>query len=205
MMMTNKGVNTIYEKVQEIFTALDFSSNRFAGDIPESIGNIKVLHLLNLSNNILIGHIPPTLGNLADLESLDLSQNKLVGEIPQQLTQLTFLESFNVSYNDLVGPIPQGKQFNTFQNSSFEGNSKLCGNPLPKKCKFYEALPPLPSTSKKSQDSGSPLQFGWRIVTIGYGCGLLVGVTIGHIVIARNHDWLMKTFRVRQRVPGRKV
>ncbi|KAM3730466.1 hypothetical protein ACB098_12G089900 [Castanea mollissima] len=178
MMMTNKGVDTIYEKVQEIFTALDFSSNRFAGDIPKSIGNIKVLRLLNLSNNILTGHIPPTLGNLAELESLDLSQNKLVGEIPKQLTQLTFLESFNVSHNDLVGLIPQGTQFNTFQNNSFEGNSKLCGNPLSKKCK---------------------------IVMIGYGCGLLVGVAIGHIVIARNHDWLMKTFGVRQPVPGRKV
>ncbi|KAL4595647.1 hypothetical protein ACB092_12G106900 [Castanea dentata] len=205
MMMTNKGVDTIYEKVQEIFTALDFSSNRFEGDIPKSIGNIKVLRLLNLSNNILTGHIPPILGNLAELESLDLSQNKLVGEIPQQLTQLTFLESFNVSHNDLVGLIPQGKQFNTFQNSSFEGNSKLCGNPLSKKCKYIEALPPSSSTSKKSQDSGSPLQFGWRIVMIGYGCGLIVGVTIGHIVIERKHDWLMKTFGVRQLVPGRKV
>ncbi|KAM3682667.1 hypothetical protein ACJW31_12G089700 [Castanea mollissima] len=205
MMMTNKGVDTIYEKVQEIFTALDFSSNRFAGDIPESIGNIKVLHLLNLSNNMLTGCIPPTLGNLAELESLDLSQNKLIGEIPQQLTQLTFLESFNFSHNDLVGLIPQGKQFDTFQKSSFEGNLKLCGNPLSKKCKYYEVLPPSPSTSKNSHDSGSPLQFGWRIVMIGYGFALLVGVIIGHIVISRNHDWLMKTFGVRQPVPGRKV
>ena len=83
MMMTNKGVDTIYEEVQEIYMALDFSSNRFVGAIPESIGNIKVLHLLNLSNNILTGHIPLTLGNLVKLESLDLSQNKLVDEILQ--------------------------------------------------------------------------------------------------------------------------
>ena len=161
--------------------------------------------MLNLSNSILTTSIPPTLGNLAELESLDLSQNKLVDEIPQQLTQLTFLESFNVSHNNLMGLVLEGKQFNTFQNSSFEGNSKLCGNPLSKKCKYYEFLPPLPSTSKKSHDSGSLLQFGWRSVMIGYGFGLLVGVTIGHIVIARNHDWLMKTFGVRQLVPGRKV
>ena len=99
MMMTNKGVDTIYEKVQEIFTALDFSSNRFAGAIPESTGNIKVLRLLNLSNNILTGHIPPTLGNLAKLESLDLSQNKLIGEISQQLTQLTFLGVYHKENN----------------------------------------------------------------------------------------------------------
>ena len=183
MMMTNKGVDT-----------------KSIGNIPESIGNIKALHLFNLSNNILTGHIPPTLGNLTELESLDISQNKLVGEIPQQLTQLTSLEFFNVSHNDLVGLIPQGKQFNTFQNNSFEGNSKLCGNPLSKKCKYYKSLPHLPSTSEKSQGSGSPLQIGWRIVMIGYGCGLIVRVTVGNIVMARNHVWLMKTFRVKQLV-----
>ena len=119
-MVTNKGVDMIYEKVLEIFTALDFSSNRFIGDISKSIGNLKGLHLLNLSNNIFIGCIPPTLGDLAVLESLDLSQNKLSREIPQQLTQLTSLEFFSISHNHLVGPIPQGKQFNTFENNSFE-------------------------------------------------------------------------------------
>ena len=71
----------IYEKVLEIFTALDFSCNRFVGDISKSIGNLNGLHLLNLSNNILTGCIPPMLGDLTVLESLDLSQNKLSREI----------------------------------------------------------------------------------------------------------------------------
>uniref|UniRef100_A0A2N9FQV4 Leucine-rich repeat-containing N-terminal plant-type domain-containing protein n=1 Tax=Fagus sylvatica TaxID=28930 RepID=A0A2N9FQV4_FAGSY len=170
----------------------------FSGDISESIGNLIGIRLLNLSNNILTGCIPPCLGKLAKLESLDLSQNKLLGEIPQQLTQLTFLESFNVSHNNLVGPIPHGKQFDTFQSSSFEGNSGLCGNPLTKKCENTDALLSPPPSS--SQDLCSPLQFGWKIVVIGYGFGLVVGGTIGHIVTARNHDWLMKTFRMRQLV-----
>jgi Leucine-rich repeat (LRR) protein len=198
MIMTNKGVDTVYSKVQEFFTAVDFSSNQFAGDISESIGNLIGIRLLNLSNNILTGCIPPCLGKLAKLESLDLSQNKLLGEIPQQLTQLTFLESFNVSHNNLVGPIPHGKQFDTFQSSSFEGNSGLCGSPLTKKCENTDALLSPPPSS--SQDLCSPLQFGWKIVVIGYGFGLVVGGTIGHIVTARNHDWLMKTFRMRQLV-----
>ncbi|KAK7854309.1 receptor like protein 27 [Quercus suber] len=156
MIMTNKGVVTDYKKVQELFTALDFSSNRFTGDIPESIGNLnlKGLRLLNFSNNFLTGHIPQSLGNLVDLESLDLSQNKLFGEIPQQLTQLTFLEYFNVSHNYLVGPIPQGKQFNTFPSNSFEGNPGLCGSPLTKKCKNSEVSLPSPSTPEESQDLG---------------------------------------------------
>jgi hypothetical protein len=109
MMMTNKGNNLFYEKVQELFTAIDFSSNRFVDEIPVSIGNLKGALLLNLSNNHLIGGIPSSLGNLVELEALDLSQNKLSGKIPPELAQLTFLEFFNVSQNNLMGPIPQGK------------------------------------------------------------------------------------------------
>jgi hypothetical protein len=83
MIMTNKGNIMFYEKVQELFTAIDFSNNKFVGEIPKSIGNLKGVQLLNLSNNYLTGHIPSSLGNLTELETLDLSQNKLSGEIPQ--------------------------------------------------------------------------------------------------------------------------
>jgi Leucine-rich repeat (LRR) protein len=189
MTLTNKGNIMFYEKVQELFTAIDFSNNRFVGEIPKSIGNLKGAQLLNLSNNYLTGHIPSSLGNLIELETLDLSQNKLSGEIPQQLTQLTFLAVFNVSHNNLTGPIPQGKQFDTFENNSFKDNPGLCGKPLTKKCEH--------SIFEPSQDSGSPFEFGWKIVVIGYGYGFVVGVIIGPIVIARKHDWLMKTFRIR--------
>ncbi|XP_042973975.1 receptor-like protein 7 [Carya illinoinensis] len=96
MTMTNKGIAIFYKKVQELLKAIDISSNRFGGEIPESIGNLRGLHLLNLSNNVLTSHIPPSLANLTELESLDLSKNNLSGEIPQQLTQLTFLGFFNV-------------------------------------------------------------------------------------------------------------
>ena len=102
------------------------SSNRFVGEIPSYIGDLKRLRILNLSNNILTGHIPPSIGNLTMLESLGLSQNRLSGEIPSQLTQLTFLEWFNVSHNQLVDFIPHGKQFDTFENKSFMGNLGLC-------------------------------------------------------------------------------
>ncbi|KAM4119554.1 hypothetical protein ACJW30_03G068800 [Castanea mollissima] len=107
--MTNKGIKTLYQKIQDHLVAIDLSSNKFDGAISEVIGNLKGLHLLNISNNILTGPIPPSLGNLMELESLDLSQNGLSGEIPQQLLQLTFLAFFNASNNHLTGPIPQGQ------------------------------------------------------------------------------------------------
>jgi len=84
--MRNKGIKLDYEKIQDVFMVIDFSSNRFEGEIPEVMGSLKGLHLLNLSNNALTGHITSSLGNLTRIESMDLSQNKLFGEIPPQLT-----------------------------------------------------------------------------------------------------------------------
>jgi Leucine-rich repeat (LRR) protein len=197
MNLTNKGKNMFYEKVLELFIAIDFSSNKFVGEVPKSIENLKGVQLLNLSNNHLTGHIPPSLGNLIALEALDLSQNKLSGDIPQQLTQLTFLGFFNVSHNNLTGPIPQGKQFGTFENNSFEGNPGLCGRPLTKTCGNSDEPTSHPTIFEESQNSELPFEFGWKIVVIGYGFGIVVGVIIGPIVIARKHDWLMNTFRIR--------
>ncbi|GKV50200.1 hypothetical protein SLEP1_g56913 [Rubroshorea leprosula] len=198
MTITNKGEKLEYAKILEIFKAIDFSCNKFEGEIPELVGNLKGLQLLNLSNNILDGQIPPALGYLTSLEALDLSQNKLTRRIPTQLTQLNFLEVFNVSHNHLTGPISKGQQFDTFENNSFDGNSGLCGMPLSRKCDYYnsENLPPPSSTSKGNEDSGLLAQFGWKLVLLGYGCGFLIGVVIGNIVFTRKREWFMKTFRI---------
>uniref|UniRef100_A0A0D3AWU5 Uncharacterized protein n=1 Tax=Brassica oleracea var. oleracea TaxID=109376 RepID=A0A0D3AWU5_BRAOL len=61
-------------------TAIDFSGNKLQeGEIPESIGLLKDLIVLNLSSNGFNGNIPSSLGNLTQLESLD---NELSGQIP---------------------------------------------------------------------------------------------------------------------------
>ncbi|GLT39438.1 hypothetical protein SLA2020_136270 [Shorea laevis] len=158
--------------------------------------NILKYKIFRIILNIIV-FTSLTLGNLKNLETLDLSQNKLTGSISTQLTQLNFLEVFNVSYNHLTGPIPKGQQFDTFDNSSFYGNSGLCGLPLSKKCDNSKALPPPSSNFKGNEDSGLLAEFGWKAVAFGYGCGFLVGVVIGNIVFARTCEWLMRTYRIR--------
>ena len=187
MTFTNRGIEIAYERIPYIFIAMDLSSNKFEGEIPQLMGNLKGIQLLNLSNNLLTGSIPSSLEKLTTLEALDLSQNKLSGEIPPQLTQLTFLAFFSVSNNHLVGPIPHGNQFDTFQDKYFGGNPGLCGSPLPKKCgNFEDSLqPPL------NQDSKLLFEFGWKVVVIGYGCGFIIGAIIGQIVIARKYKWFI--------------
>ena len=192
--ITNKGIMLNYEKIPSVFRVIDFSSNRFEGEIPKLVGSLKGLHSLNLSNNALTGPIPPSLGNLTNLESMDLSQNKLFGEIPAQLTQLFSLAYLNVSNNHLTGPIPRGNQLDTFQNNSFGGNPGLCGSPLSKKCGDFNYTPTPPYPFQENQRSESPFEFGWKVVAIGYGCGFVIGVVIGHIVITRKCGWFVKFF-----------
>nr|XP_015887980.2 receptor-like protein 43 [Ziziphus jujuba var. spinosa] len=108
-----KGFFIEFVKIQTIFTTIDFSKNKFQGEIPRLIGKLKSLKGLNFSHNNLIGSIPSSFGNLSNLEWLDLSSNELVGEIPQQLTYMISLSALNLLRNRLVGPVPCGKQFDT--------------------------------------------------------------------------------------------
>lgn len=136
---------------------VDFSSNKFEGKIPGTVGNLLGLSFLNLSDNILTGNIPSSVGYLTQLESLDLSRNQLSGEIPSTLAQLRYLAMFNVSHNHLTGPIPHVNQLATFYNSSYQGNSGLCGDPLSEKC--HEV-----SENEDHRDPGFP--FEWYIIWI---------------------------------------
>ncbi|XP_042044445.1 receptor-like protein 43 [Salvia splendens] len=181
-----KGTNQPLVRILKSFTTIDMSRNKFSGKIPDSIGNLNSLKYLNMSHNSLTGKIPSSLGSIKALESLDLSSNRMSGEIPRQLTMLNFLSKLNLSVNDLAGEIPQsGGQFPTFDNSSFILNSGLCGFPLTKKCKQD------PSTPKESEGSNFVDGFSWRPVVLGYGCGFVIGVSIG---LVRNGIW--KIFRI---------
>ncbi|KAL9337000.1 hypothetical protein Peur_071488 [Populus x canadensis] len=202
MTMTNKGVMRLYEKIQDSLTAIDLSSNGFEGGIPEVLGDLKELHLLNLSNNFLSDGIPPSLSNLKELEALDLSQNKLSGKIPDQLAQLTFLEVFNVSHNFLSGPIPRGNQFETFDNTSFDANPELCGKPLSKECGNGEDSLPA---DKEDEGSGYPLEFGWKVVVIGYASGLVIGLILGCAMNTRKYEWLVKNYFARWQYKGQNL
>ncbi|CAF1923751.1 unnamed protein product [Brassica napus] len=132
--INNKGINMMLDRIVNVFAIVDFSGNKFEGEIPESIGLLKWLIILDLSNNGFTGHIPSSLANLTDLESLDISSNQISGTIPQELGKLSFLSYINMSHNKLTGQIPQGTQFQKQNESSFEGNVDLCGFFLQKSC-----------------------------------------------------------------------
>ncbi|XP_056176525.1 receptor-like protein 6 [Syzygium oleosum] len=207
MTIMNKGIVTEYKRILEYLNVIDLSSNNFIGEIPNSVGSLTELQLLNLSNNALTGSIPLSLANLTKLESLDLSSNKLSGMIPPELTQLIFLAFFNVSDNHLSGPIPQVNQFATFDNDSYGGNLGLCGVPLTKKCgNPVEAPPTPPSGAFAKEDSGTWFEeLDWKIVLMGFGSGLVIGVVMGLTTTSRIERSFLRFYRGRQRRRMRQI
>ncbi|KAH0680994.1 hypothetical protein KY284_022079 [Solanum tuberosum] len=193
--VATKGFDREIVRILHLYTVIDFSSNKFGGQIPSIMGDLIAVHILNLSHNGLRGHIPPSLGDLSSVESLDLSGNQLSGEIPQQLVSLTSLSFLNLSHNHLQGCIPQGPQFHTFENNSYEGNDGLRGFPVSKSCGDTRVLDTNDTVSALDDEESNSefLSDFWKAALMGYGSGLCIGLSIIYFMISTgNPKWLAR-------------
>jgi hypothetical protein len=82
-------------------------SQRLAGTITPSIGNLTYLTGINLENNSFYGEIPQEVGRLRRLQHLNLSNNSFGGNLPSNLSHCTQLRVLDVGFNKLVGQIPE--------------------------------------------------------------------------------------------------
>ncbi len=87
-------------------TRLELPGNGLTGPIPDALGNLVNLGVLNLGDNALTGPIPSELGRLVNLEWLGLWDNELTGPVPAWLGNLTGLRELHLGDNALTGPIP---------------------------------------------------------------------------------------------------
>ncbi|KAB2063737.1 hypothetical protein ES319_A10G238000v1, partial [Gossypium barbadense] len=96
--------------------ALSMSYNNILGKIPEEIGNLINLEvldlaqnqLLDLSHNNLSGPIPPEILGLSSLSIvLSRSLNSLTSELPIEVEKLKNLGQLDVSHNRLSGLLPK--------------------------------------------------------------------------------------------------
>ncbi|XP_049388863.1 receptor-like protein 9DC1 [Solanum stenotomum] len=190
--LTTKGLDLELPQVLITEIIIDLSRNRFEGHIPSIIGDLIGLRTLNLSHNHLEGIIPASLHQLV-IESLDLSSNKISGEIPQQLASLTFLAVLNLSHNHLVGCIPKGNQFDTFENSSYQGNDGLRGFPLSKDCGGDDGIAQTTTPVELDQEGGDSPMISWQAVLMGYGCGLIIGLSVIYIMLSTQYPaWFLR-------------
>ncbi|XP_024630537.1 receptor-like protein EIX1 [Medicago truncatula] len=176
-----KGVDQWYKNADKFLKTIDLSSNHLTGEIPTEMEYLFGLISLNLSRNNLSGEIILNIGNFKSLEFLDLSRNHLSGEIPSSLARIDRLTMLDLSNNQLYGKVPVGTQLQTFNASSFEGNSNLCGEPLDRKCPGEEpAKPQVPTT-----DAGDENSIFFEALYMSMGIGFFTGFVglVGSILL----------------------
>ncbi|WMV07075.1 hypothetical protein MTR67_000460 [Solanum verrucosum] len=170
---------------------LNLRSNKFYGPIKDSRTDklFAQIRVIDLSSNGFSGDLPMSL--FEKFEAMKItSENRGTrdGEIPQQLASLTSLEVLNLSHNYLVGCIPKGKQFDTFENSSYQGNDGLRGLPLSKDCGGDEGVPQATTQVGLDEgEEGDSAIISWQAVLMGYGCGLVVGLSIIYIMLSTQY------------------
>ncbi|KAH0724228.1 hypothetical protein KY284_000093 [Solanum tuberosum] len=162
MTITTKGQHHDSVPILASNMIINLSKNRFEGHIPSIIGDLVGLRTLNISHNVLEGHIPASLQNLSVLESLDLSSNKISGKIPQQLVSLTFLAGM-MDYEDFH-------------------SQKHCGGDD----RVPQATIPVELDQEDEEEEDSPM-ISWQAVLMGYGCGLVIGLSIIYIMYSTQY------------------
>ncbi|XP_024358745.1 uncharacterized protein [Physcomitrium patens] len=104
--MLSGGIPDVLGLMQAL-VILDLSNNQLEGEIPPILGNLTSLTKLYLYNNNITGSIPMEFGNMSRLNYLELSGNSLSGQIPSELSYLTGLFELDLSDNQLSGSIPE--------------------------------------------------------------------------------------------------
>uniref|UniRef100_A0A803LBI7 Protein kinase domain-containing protein n=2 Tax=Chenopodium quinoa TaxID=63459 RepID=A0A803LBI7_CHEQI len=106
---------------------LDVSQNNLTGIIPDDIGKLRKLEILNLFQNQFHGIIPPSIGQLPSLKRLGLFMNQFRGSLPSELGLHSKLESFEVSDNAFIGQLPENLGYNGDLSSIVAFNNNLNG------------------------------------------------------------------------------
>ncbi|KAK6156904.1 hypothetical protein DH2020_011152 [Rehmannia glutinosa] len=131
---------------------ISLKNNLISGKLMKFANNPK-LRNIDLSSNKFHGEIPQSLLYLNSLEALLLQDNNLTGPIPG--FNQSSLKSFNVSRNNLSGKIPETKTLQSFGFTSYAGNENLCGPPTPILCNAKNYVSESNSENLSSKSNGS--------------------------------------------------
>ena len=87
-------------------TIIDLSDNTPSGTVPSELGYLTALTYLNLHTNFFKGTVPSELGSLTALNVLSLFSNSFAGTLPSELGSLTALIGLLLSSNSFTGTVP---------------------------------------------------------------------------------------------------
>ncbi|GJN35838.1 hypothetical protein PR202_gb24648 [Eleusine coracana subsp. coracana] len=80
-----------------------FLNNNLTGCVPEALGFMPSIQVLDLSYNALTGHLPGTISCLSGIEVLNVAHNQLTGELPDLLCDLRRITNLSVAFNFFSG------------------------------------------------------------------------------------------------------
>ncbi|PWA86861.1 Leucine-rich repeat-containing protein [Artemisia annua] len=145
---------------------LYLQSNLIEGPFPPSICNMSNLWYLDMSNNRINGVIPKNISS--SLQVLIVKSNKIEGLFPLSICNMSNLYSLDISSNSFGGVIPEcvGSMMSTLYMINLGTNN------------FHD--------EEEVDESG----FTWKVVTLGYGCGTLLGLVMGYLMLStRKVKW----------------
>ncbi|KAF3438354.1 hypothetical protein FNV43_RR21116 [Rhamnella rubrinervis] len=85
---------------------LDLRYCNFSGIVPPSFWNLSQLSKFSLAHNHFNGQLPHTIGNLAKLTEFSLLDNHFSGGLPSSLGNLRQLNYLTLGYNNFSGEVP---------------------------------------------------------------------------------------------------
>ncbi|MCL7047785.1 hypothetical protein MKW94_023160 [Papaver nudicaule] len=94
---------------------LVLSNTSFAGELPDSVGGLRMLSTLYLQECAFNGSIPASFSKLRQLEELDLSGNSFTGHL-DVFFELSNLHTLLLSSNNFNGTMSLPRLFNTLRN-----------------------------------------------------------------------------------------
>lgn len=99
------SVNTLVDTLLTFpeLRGIELVSMGMWGHLPDKLGQLKNLQVLNMSSNLFTGAIPRSLSNLAALKTLALDNNALNGSFPYWLSSVPTIETVTLSNNRLSG------------------------------------------------------------------------------------------------------
>ncbi|CAL4996883.1 unnamed protein product [Urochloa decumbens] len=88
-------------QLQELYLSL----NQLTGALPNSMGHLTSLVILDVGRNNITGPLPTSIGHFSSLRTLDLSDNHLIGHVPFEIGLLANLTKLDLTSNYLEGVV----------------------------------------------------------------------------------------------------
>ncbi|KMZ72467.1 hypothetical protein ZOSMA_163G00120 [Zostera marina] len=116
------------ELLEQSTLPFTFSNNKLTGRIPEDIGFMTNMKVLDFSFNSFTGHLPTSISCLSDIQVFNIAHNQISGVLPDVVCSMRSLVNLTISFNFFSRFSHDCTK--SFQGFNFSGNlRKIFSNP----------------------------------------------------------------------------